>query len=74
MERNKEVFKSNNRLTDIQAEAQIILENASEFNKKQFDVGTQLELSKTMIDYMENSSNAELLPSNIGIQSEEVIG
>ncbi|MEH6765231.1 MAG: polysaccharide biosynthesis tyrosine autokinase [Aequorivita antarctica] len=72
VERNKEVFKTDNRLTDIQAEAQIILENASEFNKKQFDVGTQLELSKTMIDYMEKSSNAELLPSNIGIQSEEV--
>ncbi|MCB0452549.1 MAG: polysaccharide biosynthesis tyrosine autokinase [Aequorivita sp.] len=72
VERNKEVFKSENRLTDIQAEAQIILENASEFNKKQFDVGTQLELSKTMIDYMEKSSNSELLPSNIGIQSEEV--
>ncbi|MDC8000263.1 polysaccharide biosynthesis tyrosine autokinase [Aequorivita todarodis] len=72
VERNKETFKSDNRLTDIQAEAQIILENASEFNKKQFDVGTQLELSKTMIDYMEKSSNAELLPSNIGIQSEEI--
>jgi tyrosine-protein kinase Etk/Wzc len=74
VERNKQVFKSDNRLTDIQAEAQIILENASEFNKKQFDVGTQLELSKTMIDYMENSSNNELLPSNIGIESEEVAG
>lgn len=74
VERNKQVFKSDNRLTDIQAEAQIILENASEFNKKQLDVGTQLELSKTMIDYMENSSNNELLPSNIGIESEEVAG
>ncbi len=72
VESNKEIFKTNNRLTDIQAEAQIILENASEFNKKQMDIGTQLELSKTMIDYMEKSSNAELLPSNIGIQSEEV--
>ncbi len=72
VERNKEIFKSNNRLTDIQAEAQIILENASEFNKKQLDVGTQLELSKSMIDYMEKSSNNELLPSNIGIESEDV--
>ncbi len=72
VERNKEIFKSNNRLTDIQAEAQIILENASEFNKKQLGVGTQLELSKTMIDYMEKSSSNELLPSNIGIESEDV--
>lgn len=74
VERNKEVFKSENRLTDIQAEAQIILENASEFNKKQLDVGTQLELSNTMIDYMQKSPNTELLPSNIGIESEEVAG
>lgn len=72
VESNKEIFKSNNRLTDIQAEAQLILENASEFNKKQLDVGTQLELSKSMIDYMEKSSNNELLPANIGIESEEV--
>jgi capsular exopolysaccharide synthesis family protein len=72
VESNKEIFKSSNRLTDIQAEAQIILENASEYNKKQLDVGTQLELSKTMIDYMENSSKQDLLPSNIGIESQEV--
>jgi capsular exopolysaccharide synthesis family protein len=74
VERNKEVFKTKNRLTDIQAEAQITLENASEFNKKQLDVSTQLELANTMIDYMENSHKNELLPSNIGIQSEEVAG
>ena len=72
VERNKELFKSNNRLTDIQAEAQIILENASEFNKRQLDVSTQLELSNTMIEYMEGSSKYELLPSNIGIEGEEV--
>jgi len=72
VEGNKEVFKTTNRLTDIQAEAQLILENASEFNKRQLDVSTQLELSNTMIDYMENSSNNELLPANIGIQSEEL--
>ena len=72
VESNKEAFKSSNRLTDIQAEAQIILENASEYNQKQMDVGTQLELSKTMIDYMENSSKQDLLPSNIGLQSQEV--
>lgn len=72
VERNKELFKSSNRLTDIEAEAQMILENSSESNQKQFDISTQLELSNSMIDYMENSSKIELLPSNIGIQSENV--
>ncbi|CAM3510022.1 GumC family protein [Aequorivita lipolytica] len=72
VETNKEDFKSTNRLTDIQAEAQITLENASEFNKRQLDVSTQMELSSTMIDYMKNSSDSELLPSNIGISNENV--
>ncbi len=59
-------------MTDIQAEAQLTLENASEFNKRQLDVSTQLELSNTMIDYMKNSSTYELLPANIGISNENV--
>jgi len=74
VETNKEDFKSTNRLTDIQAEAQITLENASEFNKRQVEVSTQLELSNTMIDYMKNSSPYELLPANIGISNENVGG
>lgn len=72
VERNKEQFKSSNRLTNIEAEAQLILESASEFEKRQFDVNTQLELANTMIDYMEKSSNNDLLPSNIGLEGEEV--
>ena len=72
VERNKEVFKSNNRLTDIETEAQIILENASDFNKKQLDVGTQLELANTMVDYMQNASANDLLPANIGLEGEEL--
>lgn len=72
VERNKEQFKSSNRLTNIEAEAQLILQNASEFEKRQFDVNTQLELANTMIEYMEKSSQNDLLPSNIGLEGEDV--
>ncbi len=72
VESNKETFKSSNRLTNIEAQAQLILENASDFEKRQFNVGTQLELANTMIEYMENSSNNDLLPSNIGIEGGDV--
>ncbi|NND62295.1 MAG: polysaccharide biosynthesis tyrosine autokinase, partial [Flavobacteriaceae bacterium] len=72
VERNKEQFKSSNRLTNIEAEAQLILENASEFEKRQFDVNTQLELANTMIEYMEKSSQNDLLPSNIGIEGADI--
>ncbi len=72
VEQNKETFKSNNRLTDIEAEAQLILENASEFNKRQLDVGTQLELTNTMIDYMEGAGATDLLPANIALEESQV--
>jgi len=72
VEKGKENFKSSNRLTNIEAEAQLILNNASEFNKRQFDVATQLELANTMIDYMETSSSNDLLPANIGLNAENV--
>ncbi|MEZ4859238.1 MAG: polysaccharide biosynthesis tyrosine autokinase [Flavobacteriaceae bacterium] len=72
VETGKENFKSSNRITNIEAQAQLILENASEFEKRQFNVNTQLELANTMIDYMENSSQNDLLPSNIGIEGAEI--
>ncbi len=72
VERNKEQFKSSNRLTDIETEAQLILENASEYNKRQSGIATQLELANTMIDYMEKSSNNDLLPANIGLDGQEI--
>ncbi|MBZ0327472.1 MAG: polysaccharide biosynthesis tyrosine autokinase [Altibacter sp.] len=72
VERNKEQFKSSNRLTDIETEAQLILQNASEYNKRQSGVATQLELANTMIDYMEKSSSNDLLPANIGLDGQEI--
>lgn len=74
VETTKENFKSTNRLTDIQTEAIITLESASEFNKKQIEVSTQMELTNSMIDYMKESSKDELLPANIGITNEAVGG
>lgn len=72
VESDKEDFKSENRLTDIEAEAQLILQNASEFEKRQFDVNTQLELANTMLDYMNESTTNDLLPANIGLNDVNV--
>lgn len=73
VELDKELFKSTNRLTDIQTEASIILESASEFDKRQLDIGTQLELTNTMIDYIENEDQNDLLPANIGLEGQDVV-
>ncbi|RMA58963.1 GumC family protein [Ulvibacter antarcticus] len=72
VENNKERFKSTNRLTDIEAEANLILENASDYNKRQVDTSTQLELIDSMISYMDSTSSIDLLPSNIGIDNGEI--
>ncbi|GEQ87193.1 tyrosine protein kinase [Patiriisocius marinistellae] len=73
VEKNKEDFKSSNRLTDISAEAQLVLENASQFDRRQVDVATQLELVNSMVDYIDQSDQTELLPSNMGIGGEGVV-
>ncbi|AVI51809.1 tyrosine protein kinase [Pukyongia salina] len=74
VELDKEQFKSKNRLTNIQTEAAIILESASEFDKRQLNIATQLELTNSMIDYIENEDENELLPTNIGLEGDDVVG
>ena len=74
VETGKETFKSTNRLTDIEAEAQLTLENASKFNQNLYNVGTQLELTNTMIAYVDTASNGDLLPANIGLDGSTVSG
>lgn len=68
VETGKEEFKESNRLTDIQAESQMFMQNASEYNKQRQEIGTQIELAKAMLDYLSSSSNTELLPANLGIE------
>ncbi len=72
VENNKEIFKSTNRLTNIESESILMMTNASEFNKQQVDLGTQIQLAGTMIEYMENSSSKELIPEDIGLSGNEI--
>ncbi|WP_034919468.1 GumC family protein [Gillisia sp. CAL575] len=72
VETGKEEFKESNQLTDIQAESQLFIENASDFNKKRQDINTQLELSNAMLDYLSKDSDSDLLPSNLGISESGV--
>ncbi len=67
VESGKEDFKESNQLTDIKAESEMFIENASDFNRKRQDVNTQLELSNAIIDYVSKDAESDLLPSNLGI-------
>ncbi|GGD03576.1 GumC family protein [Hyunsoonleella pacifica] len=69
VESGKESFKELNRLTDIGTESSIMIQNISEYNKEQQQVATQLEVTSSMLNYIESGSN-DLLPANLGLESE----
>lgn len=74
VETGKENFKEQNQLTDIQAESQMFIQNASDYNKQRQEVGTQLELANAMLEYISSSANNDLLPSNLGLSDGGVSG
>ncbi|MDV7140215.1 polysaccharide biosynthesis tyrosine autokinase [Maribacter sp. TH_r10] len=71
VETGKEQFKAANSLTDIGAESNMIIQNVSEYNKRQQEVQTQLELTNSMLNYM-NTDQMVLFPSNLGIEETSV--
>lgn len=71
VETGKEQFKKENKLTDIEEESKVFIENASDFRNRQLEVETQLELTKTMIEYLNEDDG--LLPSNLGFKEEGVV-
>lgn len=72
VEVGKEEFKESNQLTNIEAESTLFIENASEYKKRQQEVGTQLELANAMLDHLQGNRSSDLLPANLGIQEEGV--
>lgn len=66
VETGKEIFKEQNMLTDIHAESQMFIQNASDYNKKRQETGTQLELSNAMLEYISTNPDNNLLPTNLG--------
>ena len=72
VETKKVTFKENNRITDIETEGRLFLENANELNAKQLGVSIQIELVNSMMSYFNNSSDIGLLPSNLGIQNSSI--
>tara|TARA_R110000850_G_scaffold277086_1_gene422383 strand:- start:117076 stop:119463 length:2388 start_codon:yes stop_codon:yes gene_type:complete len=67
VETDKVIFKQENRITDIEAEAQLFLESASELNKRQLDISTQLAVVNNIIDYLTEDDVTALLPANLGV-------
>ncbi|HLF51199.1 GumC family protein [Flavobacterium sp.] len=65
VEKEAETFKKANRVTDITSEAGLFLQNASEFEKKEIEIETQLKVVKSMTDFVNKNDTSDLIPANI---------
>lgn len=63
-----EAFKRNAGLTDINSDAQLAVSGNAEYEKRRVDNGTQINLVRDLLKYINTPSNEyELLPGNIGL-------
>lgn len=74
VETNKTKFKQGNKLTDLNAEAQLFIDQVGDSQKSLLENETQIDLNRSMIDYLTNESQEfALLPANIGINNTSII-
>lgn len=64
-EKNTESYKISHKITNLQGESELFLANATEFEKKEIEIETQLKVVETMSDYLAKASPSDLIPSNI---------
>ncbi len=72
IESSKVSYKVSNQLSYVEADASQLMKNNYESQLKVENASTQIELSKLMMSSLNKSKELELLPSNIGIESNEV--
>ena len=65
VEADVETFKKQNQVTDIVSEAGLFIENASEFDKKEIEVSTQMKIVTSILDYVKSDAVTNLIPANI---------
>ena len=70
VETNKTKFKQGNKLTDIEAEAQLFIDQVGDSQKSLLENETQLDLNQSISDYLARKSQEfSLIPANIGINN-----
>jgi len=73
VEDQKENFKSNNNVVDLETEAKINLESSASARSKELDTEAQLELTHALIDFVSKQSSYQVLPLNVGLNNQEAI-
>ena len=73
VEQSAESFKESNQLTDIAAEAGIVLDNASDYAKRIVEAETSLQLTNFLIEYLADiEDNSVLIPANVSMEDNSV--
>lgn len=65
VEKNVESFKTSNKVTDIQTEAESYIAGSTEYDKLGLETDIQLKVISTLLTYIKISTNSDLLPTNI---------
>jgi tyrosine-protein kinase Etk/Wzc len=60
-----ELFKKENKVTDIVSEAQAFLSSATEYQREYLRVQTKLNIVNDVIALLDNATNDDLIPSNL---------
>ncbi len=72
IETGKEVYKRNNELSYLEADAGISAKIKSESDAEVFEVETQVELSKLLAKTLKSEKKISLLPANIGVTNSQI--
>jgi len=66
-------YKGEHLMPDVAAASEMYMANANENTKQQFEVMTQIDITRFLIDYMQSpANNGKLLPGNLGIENKGI--
>lgn len=74
VERNVEQYKQDNRITDLQSEADLYLTTGGEYDKRIVDLEMQKQILQSVESHINNQSEKNsVIPSNIGISDPTLV-
>lgn len=66
-------FKQKSGLTDLSADAKLLLEESAKYEQLRVENETQIRLVEFLRDYIQNPANAnEVIPANVGLKEEKL--
>ena len=71
VESNLKNFKTSNNISDLATETKLNLEAGAKARAQQIEIDTQLELTNSLISYVNKQGNYQVIPTNIGFGNSE---